>query len=684
MIRIEGDNTNFFSAGDGWQLIVTSDGARGVLSSAEPARDVLDIRFVPSINGEVVADFVVSEVCIGDDCAQVVANSAAGPITIHFEFHEKGFVYRYELPEANGIVKFQPGAFRGSFSQVENFDPDLERFDIPERITTPVQIASRRRAYDGFWQLDWGNYVIPPYLLALRSGEQLVGFGLADVPETQIPIDATLSISQMSLSFDHGSHARNGQFTSPRVAVCIADSRTGVLDAYRESIRQACEPAASAPPAWVRDAIYTSWGDQVYAKHLAEGAFTSEVGSEKYLTCELVDSALAKLAEESIFPKTIVLDEGWSVGLGDWDADDARLAGSLKQYIAHLQSQGRHVVLYFNPFLVVQNAKIVREHPEFLLRGPDGERCTTARSGREHFLFDWSCDAFREYIAGKVVLMLSADGLNADGLKVSGTKFLPPIDACLATPAYGLGERYLQAVLQDIRSFTRVADPAAAIFLACLNPLLADCFDVVRMGNTSEVNHDLHVQRAQTASWLLPDKPIDTDDWASYQKVIGATTFIKAVTGAPNVFSAFHRGDGRLRFQGAMGGCPVQITPAQYRTISAAWKLYEFSLAADRSRLSIDYDRMEFATAPGESHVRTYQGGNVLAVYTGAAIYAAALLDGKVILDIPADFTPKKIIRYDRAGQTEKVAFQKCLTNKMVFEARSSRDETWYYEIKGA
>jgi hypothetical protein len=281
--------------------------------------------------------------------------------------------------------------------------------------------------------------------------------------------------------------------------------------------------------------------------------------------------------------------------------------------------------------------------------------------------------------------MLSKTGLNADGIKLSGTKFALAPGSQPADPSYGQGERYLLAVLRDIHRRVKSVKADAPIFLNCLNPLFAPYFDIVRAGNTSEVNHDLHVLRAASASWLMPGKLIDTDDWAAYGKVIGATSFIKAVAGIPDLFSAFFRGDGRVRVGGAAGGHPMKMTAEQYHVLSAARKIYELAGPVDRGRLNVDYDRMEFSTGGAidkPPFLRTYQGGNVLAAYTDQAIYVASLPDDKCVIDLPAGFEIESLERVDRSGGCETAAYRRCLGDKLLFEARSSREDVFYYRIR--
>ncbi len=701
---------DFTVGAEGYRLDFSGAEATGRMFDAF-GQEVLAISFVPPVNGQLLADFTAGKVSKIANTVGVSCRASGLKLAICFGFHEQGFTYFYHISDIPTLNCFAPGTLRGSFDIAHNFGPDLERFDIPRRVATAVQISSRQAEYQKFFELDQGNYMIPPYLLGLgrHNQPQIVGVGLLDVPETTIPFDAKVTIDQLNLQFDYGQFAQSGLYASPRVGVYLADGRTGLLAAYRQMIHLTSRVRKTHTALWWDGPIYTTWGDQVYKKHLEQGKFTSEAGSGQFLSAELVDSALEKLKQNGLNPCTIVLDEGWSTNLGDWQADDSRFGGSLAQFIDDKQQAGYRVVLYFNPFLVNPDSTQAAQHPEFLVKDDKGKLRMITHGGTNYCLFDWTNPQCRDFIRDRVTHMLSAEGLNADGIKVAGTKYLPEPGDLLGstgvspvsekhkkdtaetavlpdkTASYGRGERYLFNVLRDLHGFVKAAKPSAPIYLACMNPLFEQFFDIIRLGNTSEVNHDVYVQRSATCSALMPGRIIDTDDWAAFQKVIGATTFAKAVCGVPNIFSAFYRGEGRLKVQGAMGGCPVRIEDEQYRVLSAAWKLYEFSRGADRGNLRVDFDRMEFSAGqPGDKcFVRTYQGANILAVYRGRDIYLASLLDAKAIINLPSGFEIERIERIDRDGAKSDVEWKKCLGDKAIFKALSSRDQTYYYQIQG-
>ncbi len=153
----------------------------------------------------------------------------------------------------------------------------------------------------------------------------------------------------------------------------------------------------------------------------------------------------------------------------------------------------------------------------------------------------------------------------------------------------------------------------------------------------------------------MPGKPIDMDDWACYQKVIGVTTYLKALCGIPNLYSSKYRGDGRNFYMGAMGGHPVETSDEQFNVLASAEALYQKSKSIPRDELKIDFNSMTFQAGPTDKvHVRTYQGGNVLAVYKDNEIFFGSLLDSTVVIELPENFQVASIDRILNDGSTEK------------------------------
>lgn len=645
--------------------------------------------FIPEIN-EIKADnFEVTCKTINDQSAVYIISNDRAEVYLNLYFDNTYLTYNFTVNKSEAIEKFSYQAIKGAFFQVHNFTPDIYAYDIPYRIKSPIAISSRKKVLSSFFQIDEGNYMMPPYLTALYDKEHFLGLGLLEIPEAVHPFNALIGADEFSISFDYGDHPIAQGYDTPVFWVGVASSRQEVLSIYRKAVDRKQSPVQSKEfkeTEWWLEPIFTTWGDQVYTKHINDGNFHLESGSDKYLNAELVENALSFLKEKNINPKTIVLDEGWSPCLGHWDADDSKWQGCLKEYIQKKHKAGYKIVLAFNPFLVSKAQNIPGISDTFFIIDNAGELKTVTSSGEDYYLFDWSNQELRDVLQAKIKYMFAKDGLNADGLKISETKLFPEYDDQYADREYGVGEKFLEAVFKDIHSYVKEADDQAQIFLACLNPLFQKYFDIVRLGNISEVNHDLYVHRAETASHLMPGKPIDMDDWACYQKVIGVTTYLKVLCGIPNLYSSKYRGDGRNFYMGAMGGHPVETGDEQFNVLASAEALYQKSKSIPRNELKIDFDSMTFQSGPADkAHLRTYQGGNVLTVYKNNEIFLGSLLDSNVVIELPDHFHVAKITRILDDGSTEKTEFKPCFTNKILIQAKSSRyNHTLYYHIKGA
>ncbi len=566
----------------------------------------------------------------------------------------------------------------GDFNQLHSFVPDLARIALPENTDIPIQIDSHSRAYSDFFQFDNGNFMMPPYLLAVSGAAGYLGVGLAEIPDRDPPVDCSARAGVLHITA-RMQRRDDGAMGTPRWWISPATDREDVLSRYRAFLGQ---PAPATVRDWWKEPIYTTWGDQVYAKHIASGSMASEQGSERFLSSVLVNNALDVLTNRGIEPKTVVLDEGWARECGDWTPADERFEGSLKAFIENLHARGLRVILWFSPFLARESAPLARQFPETLLCDEQGAPVTLQRGGGKYRLWDWSHQKVREAFTRSLATMISAAGLDADGVKIAGARFFPPAGARLNDTSFGEGEKHCKATLAAIYETVKREKPGAAVFLPCLNPLFADVFDIVRLGNISEVNHELYIQRAQTASWLLPTKPTDTDDWASFQKAVGTATLLKTLAGIPNLFSSGWRGDGRFKVQGGRGGNPVAITDRQYAILATAWRMYEHSKDLSRSNLRIDFDRLEFSTPPADGRfMRTYQGAQILAIYRPDTILLCSLQDTKAIIDIPKSFSPASVIR-EANGERGDVPFTRLLDDKIAFDMQSSAVSPALYFIQ--
>ena len=128
------------------------------------------------------------------------------------------------------------------------------------------------------------------------------------------------------------------------------------------------------------------------------------------------------------------LDDGWQVAEGDWSPTPAKFPrgdGDMKAMVDRIHAAGLKAQLWWSPLAADPGSRTAREHPEWLLKNPDG-------STREITWWDarYLCPALegvREDAAAFVRKALGEWGY--DGLKIDG-QHLNGAPACFA-PAHG-------------------------------------------------------------------------------------------------------------------------------------------------------------------------------------------------------------------------------------------------------
>jgi len=65
------------------------------------------------------------------------------------------------------------------------------------------------------------------------------------------------------------------------------------------------------------------------------------------------------------------VDDGWQVGIGDWEANE-KFPSGMEALAAKIRASGRTPGLWLAPLLVVPSSSLFHQHPDWLLRDPDG------------------------------------------------------------------------------------------------------------------------------------------------------------------------------------------------------------------------------------------------------------------------------------------------------------------------
>jgi len=108
------------------------------------------------------------------------------------------------------------------------------------------------------------------------------------------------------------------------------------------------------------DFYYNTWGMQRSLPGVSRENFT-----EKTILEEI--GRAARLGVE-----TFVFDDGWEENFGVWTASSKRLPGGLEPLIAAVKEKGMTPGIWVGLLACNRNAPIAKQHPEWLIKNPDG------------------------------------------------------------------------------------------------------------------------------------------------------------------------------------------------------------------------------------------------------------------------------------------------------------------------
>lgn len=85
------------------------------------------------------------------------------------------------------------------------------------------------------------------------------------------------------------------------------------------------------------------------------------------LIYELIDAA----AESGI--ERFLWDDGWEEHFGDWEIDKKKFPNGLKPIFDYIKSKGMKAGLWISLAAVAGSSKIVKDHPEWIIKDKNGE-----------------------------------------------------------------------------------------------------------------------------------------------------------------------------------------------------------------------------------------------------------------------------------------------------------------------
>ena len=295
-------------------------------------------------------------------------------------------------------------------------------------------------------------------------------------------------------------HTRvQGRWRSPAVVLRPVSSPAAALTGYRDDLVAAgfAPKAPKKAPAWWLEPLFCGWGAQV----ARGGAPAPDLCRQ-----EIYDEFLTRLAEVSLDPGTIVIDDRWQEQYGTAEPDTDAWP-DMRGWIARQHAQGRRVLLWWKAW-----------DPT----GLPAEECVTDAAGRS-VAVDPGSPAYLARLDAIVERLLSADGLDADGFKVDFTQRTPSGMMLRSAPdsdgVWGIAA--LHRLVARLHATATRVKPDALVITHTVHPSFGGVADMIRTNDVLE--HDTSGEPVSVAAQLrarheiiaavLPEHPVDTDQW---------------------------------------------------------------------------------------------------------------------------------------------------------------------------
>jgi hypothetical protein len=566
----------------------------------------------------------------------------------------------------NGQIQYG----QGKFEQLHTWTPDLYDVLIPDaglsRLSLPPRSGGDDPGYIRGQQA--GSPLVPPYVVAIRTGHAWWGVGTVGIPNTYNGLGIVIGRSSFAAYYQTASQlsAQEKGINGPALGVYFGNTADELLTTYRASLFPPSAVANSerVRPDWWSRPIYCTWGDQVYAERMREGRLDESNGS-RYATEKQVDRWLAIAAREKLPIGTVILDLGWMKAYGDFEPNPSHFS-DLRTYIDKLHANHLHVLLWI-PMYEANGTLFNLEESKSIVAGRHPEWLVHTRDGKLTDIFDYTNPETRDYVHSRIRYLLSSDpaGLNADGLKVDFIDRLPdPAVSTFHDPSWGLGEAMNAKVMELIYTSAKDAKADALVDSSFVNPLFHAWQDVTRLNDDISNAVETYWWRAWVAS-VNGVHLIDGDDWWAMQRYFVPLTLAKSAWGIPNLYALEYRGTlGTDAASGAAsGGYPMEISRDSYRQVKAILDVYEHAPADSAQEPVIDPVGQEagrrYAEGPlkGFYAAHTLNFGRVLVTYRPGLAKLTSIADGNVSFRLPDGFLANKVTAVDFDGRKKEVAF---------------------------
>jgi hypothetical protein len=347
---------------------------------------------------------------------------------------------------------------------------------------------------------------------------------------------------------------RSGFVTAGRSGSGSADPASSVTADPASSVERPAAPDSG--PDWWRQPMFCGWGAQ---RALAEHDPAGNRHAPDWCTQANYDGFLGTLAAGGVKPGTVVVDDKWSLRYATCTPDTGRWP-DLAGWIRDRHTAGQRVLLWWKAW------DPDGAPPEACIRLPDGTPVAV----------DPDNAVGAGLVTAAVTGMLSADGLDADGLKIDFTASTPS-GVSLRSSGPRWGAALLHRLLELVYRAAKAAKPDSLIITHTPNPAFADVTDMIRLNDAMmldspdpSVDVPSHMTfRAAVVRAAMPGTPIDTDGWCMPDR----TSWRSYVALQPSL------GVPAQYYAGDFDRTTERLTGEDHRLLRDTWRAYRDRLA---------------------------------------------------------------------------------------------------------
>lgn len=552
-------------------------------------------------------------------------------------------------------------------SHAHAFIPDVNLGCFPtsqdRTFTLTNQAAMRQRLglKEELWML-----APPPHVIGFGTPEG-AGFSFS-VPEC-LPSDAMqAALGKRALRLDflhHVAACDSGRL--PRVYIDLGvTSRAAMLERHLEHARElGLITEHKHQPAWWHNPLYCTWGDQCrFALHgTPQGAS---------LTRERILGWADKIRSFHDGEVNLIIDDGYFHCWGDFRVKPELYAtiDAFRDLIAELKHRKFRVILWYAPFWVDKRATTVAEHPEWILRRPDGTLLDETGDWKGKHHYDWTHPGLREHKRALIRHFLVE--LDADGFKIDMTYACPPTrDVAPHDPSWAAGNQFCKRVVEFIHAAATALKPDVFLTVNGVESYLQPYASAVRLNDLFNFTDATKwYERAELVARVMPGVAIDVDGWPSAPCKLREYPFVASVYGAPVNYY----------LEGTEVG-DVAFGEAELNRIASVWATYAHVPLHGDDRVEIDpvSERFERRDAAGRlralslaKRVFISYGDKTIRVTANTAMAVAVPLENRANASV--------CTRVGRDGSRTPVALH-AEKGRALFFAEDCASGVLYYEL---